>query len=80
MDYRRRAEASVKLEKEIASKLRQIIQNPSVSITITEYRSRPVSVLGEINKAGVLWLHVQTTLLETLSLAEGLKQDAGYKG
>jgi protein involved in polysaccharide export with SLBB domain len=57
MDYFRRAEASVKLEKEIASKLRQIIQNPSVSITIIEYKSRPVSVLGEINNAGVLWLH-----------------------
>jgi len=67
------------LEKDIASKLSRIIQHPSVSITITEYRSQPVSVLGEINNAGVLRLHGETTLLETLSLAGGLKQDAGYR-
>jgi polysaccharide export outer membrane protein len=67
------------LENEIATKLDRYIQHPSVTITVTEYRSQPVSILGEVNNAGVHQLRGPTTLLQTMSMAGGLKQDAGYR-
>lgn len=66
------------LENEIASKLNDYVQNPRVSITVTEYRSEPVSVLGEVNTAGVQQLRGETRLMQVLSSAGGLKTDAGY--
>lgn len=42
-------------------------------------RSQPVSVLGAVNNPGVIQLQGRKTLAETLSLAGGLRQDAGQK-
>jgi polysaccharide export outer membrane protein len=67
------------LETEIASRLASFIQHPSVSITVSEYRSKPVSVLGGVNNPGVHELRGETRLLEIISLAGGLKPDAGYR-
>jgi len=67
------------LERDIAAKLGKIIEHPEVSVTVTDYRSQPVSVLGEINNPGIIRLRGGTTLLEALSLSGGLKQDAGYR-
>lgn len=51
--------------------------NPHVSIFIEEYRSRNVTILGQINKPGLYELREETTLLELLSTAGGVKDDAG---
>jgi polysaccharide export outer membrane protein len=67
------------LENELASRLTDYVQHPSVSITVSEYRSQPVSVLGDVNTPGVHELRGQTSLLRMLSLAGGLKPDAGYR-
>lgn len=50
--------------------------NPCVSIFIEEFRSRSVTVLGQINKPGLYELCEETTLLELLSKAGGVKDDA----
>lgn len=67
------------LEQEIARKLGNILQNPNVSVSIMQYRSHPVSVLGAVRNPGVLQVVQQKRLLEVLSLAGGLAPDAGDK-
>ncbi len=54
------------------------IRHPQVVVTITELRSQPVSILGAVNTPGVHQVQGHKTLLEMLSLAGGIRQDAGY--
>ena len=66
-----------KLEKQIASRLSGIMNNPEVSVSIAEYRNHPVSVLGAVRNPGVYQVSGRKTLFEVLSLAGGLNPDAG---
>src|SRR3954451_301127 len=65
------------LEDEIAIRLRKFVHDPKVSVHVAEYRSQPVSVLGAVNTPGVHQLQGPKRLLEILSLAGGLRPDAG---
>ncbi len=65
------------LENALAERLREFLKNPHVSIMITAIESHPVSVIGEVNKPGVFQVRGSKTLLEMLSLAQGLAPDAG---
>jgi polysaccharide export outer membrane protein len=67
------------LKAEIAAKLSDILQNPSVSLSIVQYRDHPVSVLGEVRNPGVFQVAQTKHLLEVISLAGGLAPDAGDK-
>lgn len=67
------------LRAELIKQLRAQIKEPQVTVSVTELRSQPVSVMGEVNKPGVYQLQGEKTLLEVLSLAEGVKADAGNK-
>lgn len=51
--------------------------NPQVSVTVAEYRSQRVFVLGEVDKAGTYALTGQTMLLDVLSQAGGPGKNAG---
>jgi polysaccharide export outer membrane protein len=51
--------------------------NPQVSVTVKEYLSQKVQVLGEAEKPGLFYLTGPTTLLEVLSKAGGLAKTAG---
>jgi polysaccharide export outer membrane protein len=66
-----------KLEKEIATQLSRIMNDPEVSVSVAEYRSHPVSVLGAVRNPGVYQVTGRKTLFEVLSLAGGLSPDAG---
>jgi len=66
------------LEAEITSRLKDSVNEPDVAVAITEYRSQPVSIMGSVNTPGVLHLEGRKTLFEVLSLAGGLKPEAGY--
>ncbi|MCU1260351.1 MAG: polysaccharide export protein [Bryobacterales bacterium] len=66
------------LEASIARKLSHYLTHPEVAVSITEYRSQPVSVIGEVNNAGIVQLRGSKSLIEVLSLAGGLKADAGH--
>jgi polysaccharide biosynthesis/export protein len=68
-----------KLEKQIASHLTGIMNNPEVSVAVAEYRNHPVSVLGAVRSPGVYQVSGRKTLFEVLSLAGGLNPDAGNK-
>jgi len=50
--------------------------NPEVSVTVLEVRSYRVSVLGEVQKPGVLQLKAPTTVLEAIALAGGFRDFA----
>jgi polysaccharide export outer membrane protein len=67
------------METAIAEKLRQYVYEPRVTVTITDFRSQPISVIGAVNTPGVQQLRGKKTLIEALSSAGGLRPDAGYK-
>jgi len=65
------------LENTLAAKLREFLKDPHVSVMVTAIESHPVSVIGEVNKPGVFQVRGSKTLLEMLSLAQGLAPEAG---
>ena len=65
------------LENALAGKLREFLKDPHVSVMVTAIESHPVSVIGEVNKPGVFQVRGSKTLLEMLSMAQGLAPDAG---
>ena len=65
------------LENALAAKLREFLKDPHVSVMVTGIESHPVSVIGEVNKPGVFQVRGSKTLLEMLSMAQGLAPDAG---
>lgn len=65
------------LEAEIALALRAYLFDPQVTVSVSEFRSRPVSIFGAVGRPGVLQLRGPKTLWEVLSDAGGLKADAG---
>lgn len=56
---------------------RKYMKDPHVSVFVHEMQSHPVSVLGAVRRPGVFQVRGSKTLLEILSLAEGLADDAG---
>ena len=67
------------LEAEIEKRLKKYLQDPDVTVAITEYRSQPISILGSVQNPGVHQLQGRKNLFEVLSLAGGLRPDAGYR-
>lgn len=65
-------------EKKIEDLLKQgYLVNPQVSISISEFRSSEIYVLGAVNKAGAYPLMGETNLLEALSRAGGIGTEKG---
>ena len=65
-------------ELELNKALSKYIRQPQAVVTISELRSQPVSVLGAVNTPGVHQVQGHKTLLEMISQAGGIRQDAGY--
>jgi polysaccharide biosynthesis/export protein len=61
----------------IRSQAARYIDSPQITINVMEYRSQPVSILGEVNSPGSHQLQGPTRLLNVISIAGGLKPDAG---
>lgn len=53
------------------------MKDPHVSVFVRDMQSHPVSVMGAVRKPGIFQIRGTKTLLEILSLAEGLAEDAG---
>ena len=71
-------ETADSLEVLIKKRLEKYVREPDVSVSIVEYRSQPISVLGQVMTPGVHQIQGHKSLFEVLSLAGGLKLDAGY--
>jgi len=65
------------VESLVATRLQAYLRQPTVTVSIDEYRSQPVSVLGAVGTPGVVQLQGRKSLFEVLSMAGGLKQEAG---
>jgi polysaccharide export outer membrane protein len=67
------------LETSIAEALRagQILVDPIVKVTVAEYHSRPIAVMGAVKKPLTFQAVGAVTLLDALAKAEGLSADAG---
>jgi polysaccharide export outer membrane protein len=68
------------VEAKIASALQaKYVNNANVSVNVKEYKSRQVSLLGEVKQPGAYYVMSQRTLLQLLSEAGGLSPSAGPK-
>jgi len=65
-----------RLETELAARLKTYVREPVVAVSIVEYRSQPVSVIGAVGLAGVHQLEGRKTLIEILAKAGGLRPEA----
>jgi polysaccharide export outer membrane protein len=65
-------------EQELNKRLSIYIRQPQVAVNIKELRSQPVSVVGAVNAPGVHQVQGHKTLLEMISMAGGIRSDAGY--
>jgi polysaccharide export outer membrane protein len=66
----------MQLRDKIATALGEFMPHPEVAVTVNDVRSYRVSVLGEVQKPGVLQLKADTTILEALALAGGFRDFA----
>jgi polysaccharide export outer membrane protein len=67
------------LEARIAAALKsgKILVNPVVKVTVVEYHSRPISVMGAVKRPVTFQAEGAVTLLDALARAEGLADDSG---
>jgi polysaccharide export outer membrane protein len=56
---------------------KKFFKEPQVTVQVTDSRSQPVSVAGNVNTPGVVQLRGNRNLLEVISMAGGLRADAG---
>jgi polysaccharide biosynthesis/export protein len=66
----------MQLQEKLATALGEFMPNPEVSVTVSDVRSYRVSVLGEVQRPGVLQLKSDTTVLEAIALAGGFRDFA----
>jgi polysaccharide biosynthesis/export protein len=65
-------------EVELNKRLATYIRDPQVAVDVKELRSQPASVLGAVNSPGIHQVTGHKTLLEMVSMAGGVRPDAGY--
>lgn len=58
-------------------KLHKYMKDPHVDVLVSSVESHPISVVGAVKKPGVFQVRGLKTVLEMLSSAEGLADDAG---
>ena len=64
---------TTELEQEISRKLgATYLQSPQVSVFVKEFKSQRITISGEVNKPGIYPIAGKTTLLQAISLGEGL--------
>lgn len=72
-----------KLPNELETLISEVLRNqkllvdPVVTVSIVEYRSRPISVVGAVRKPLTFQAHGLVTLLDAISRAEGMSDEAG---
>ncbi|MGH9729314.1 MAG: polysaccharide biosynthesis/export family protein [Candidatus Acidiferrales bacterium] len=63
---------------EVEKRLRtNYMTNPHVNVFLREVQSHPISVFGAVGKPGVFQVRSAKSLIEVLSMAQGLADDAG---
>jgi polysaccharide biosynthesis/export protein len=65
------------VEADLTTRYRTYFKDPQLTVTVTDYRSQPVTVVGAVNAPGVIQLRGPTRLMRVISQAGGLKPEAG---
>jgi polysaccharide export outer membrane protein len=65
------------LQTNLVAAYRKYFKDPQVTVQVTDSRSQPVSVAGNVNTPGVVQLKGTRNLMEVIGMAGGLKADAG---
>jgi protein involved in polysaccharide export with SLBB domain len=68
------------LREQITSQLSTYVRNPQVTVIVRTYNSRKVSVLGEVKAPGLHRISSNINVLEALSRAGGMNEDADLRG
>ena len=63
----------------LEAEFKKYVDSPRITINVQDYRSEPVSILGEVTSPGVHQLRGPKRLIDIMSMAGGLKADAGQK-
>ncbi|MDY6863232.1 MAG: polysaccharide biosynthesis/export family protein [Thermodesulfobacteriota bacterium] len=63
----------------IKQKLSKYIKSPEIDIQVSEYGSQTVTVLGEVNKPGLVEIKGKDTVLDVLAMAEGITEKSNLK-
>jgi polysaccharide biosynthesis/export protein len=71
--------SEAELAETIATQYRKYLHHPHVDVFIKEYSSRPVAVIGAVDKPGQFQLQRRVRLLELVSLAGGPSERAGER-
>jgi len=69
----------LQLKEALTLRLKEFIDNPSVSVIVTEANSQKVYVSGEVRTPGVYRLRGETTLLQVIPMAGGFTEWADQK-
>jgi polysaccharide export outer membrane protein len=64
-------------EKQLTDRLSKFIQHPQIQLNVVDSHSQPVAVFGAVRNPGAYQLEGRKTLAEVLSMAGGLRPDAG---
>jgi polysaccharide export outer membrane protein len=67
---------AMQLRDKIATALGEFMPNPEVSVIVSDVRSFRVSVLGEVQRPGVLQLRSDTSILEAIAMSGGFRDFA----
>ncbi|HEY3704762.1 MAG TPA: polysaccharide biosynthesis/export family protein [Terracidiphilus sp.] len=67
------------LANDIAERLKKYIQDPNVTVVVSQINSRKAYLIGEVNKVGPVDITNGMTLLEAISSAGGLTQYANVR-
>jgi polysaccharide biosynthesis/export protein len=69
----------LKLEKDIAEKLKSFISEPEVTVMVQQVNSQKFNILGQVNKPGSYVIANSPTVLDALALAGGFRDFAKKK-
>lgn len=69
----------LKLEKDIAEKLKSFISEPEVTVMVQQVNSQKFNILGQVNKPGSYVIANSPTVLDALALAGGFRDFAKRK-
>ena len=65
------------LQTALTNAYKKFFKDPQVTVQVTDFRSQPVSVAGNVNTPGVVQLRGNRNLMEVIGQAGGLRADAG---
>jgi polysaccharide export outer membrane protein len=69
----------LKLEKDIAERLKSYISEPEVTVMVQQVNSQKFNILGQVNKPGSYVIANSPTVLDALALAGGFRDFAKKK-